>query len=401
MRRIVVVGAGLAGLRAVEALRKEGFDGAITLVGAEEVGPYDRPALSKQVLTGHKDPAGTLYRDAEHFADLQVDLRLGLPATSLDLAARRVGTGDGDLPFDGLVIATGSTPRLPAVADGGFPVHRLRTLEDARLLRNVLPEHRHVVILGAGFLGSEIASSARALGLEVTVVEAAAVPMARVVGTRIGEICAALHRAHGTRLICGAQVVSVAGSGRIGLADGRIIEGDLVIAAIGATPQTRWLAGTGLVGTGLAGADGVACDAYLNAGHPAVYAAGDVARWPNPLFGTSMRTEQWTNAVEQARRATANLLAGPGKGRPYAGSNYFWSDQYGVRIQSAGIADADEVRIVHGSPADFRFLAYYRKGDRLVGAFAMDLPVPLIRSKLLIEARTHWEEALSLVEAGV
>ncbi|MDP4511790.1 NAD(P)/FAD-dependent oxidoreductase [Nonomuraea turcica] len=395
MKRIVVVGAGLAGLRAAEALRRAGFDGAITLLGAEQIGPYDRPALSKQVLTGEKDPADTVYRSDAHFADLRVDLRLGQPATALDLTSRKVGTSDGDLPFDGLIMATGATARLPAVEGKSSPIHRLRTLEDAQALRNALPEHRHVVIIGAGFIGSEIASSARMLGLEVTVLEAAAAPLARVAGRQMGEICAALHREHGTRLICGTRVASIEGGGRVRLADGRIVEGDLVVAGIGAVPETGWLADSGLTV-----ADGLVCDPFLNAGHPAVYAAGDVVRWPNPLFGTSMRTEQWTNAVEQARRAAANLLAGPRGRKPYAGVNYFWSDQYGVRIQSAGIAAADEVRIVGGSPAEFRFLAYYRKGDRLVGAFAMDQPVPLIRSKLLIEARTSWDEALSRVKAG-
>ncbi|MDP4505300.1 NAD(P)/FAD-dependent oxidoreductase [Nonomuraea turcica] len=395
MKRIVVVGAGLAGLRTVEALRKLGFDGAVTLLGAEEIGPYDRPPLSKQVLTGKGDPAETAYRSAAHYADLRVELRLGQPATALDLTSRTVKTDGGELSFDGLIVATGAAARLLAVESGPSRIHRLRTLDDARELRDALQVSRHVVVIGAGFIGSEIASSARMLGLEVTLLEAAPVPLARVVGPQIGQICAALHRENGTRLICGAQVGSVEGSGRVRLTDGRIIEGDLVVAGIGAAPETGWLASSGLTV-----ADGLVCDPFLSAGHPAVYAAGDVVRWRNPLFGTSMRTEQWTNAVEQARRAAANLLADPGKGQPYAGVNYFWSDQYGVRIQSAGIAEADEVRVVHGSPAEFRFLAYYRKGDRLVGAFAMDQPVPLVRSKLLIEARTSWEEALSLVRAG-
>src|SRR5258708_5069437 len=184
-------------------------------------------------------------------------------------------------------------------------------------------------------------------------------------------------------------------SRRVGLVNGRVIEADFVVAGVGAVPEPGWLAASGLVAD-----DGIVCDAFLNAGHPAVYACGDIARWWNPLFGMSMRTEHWTNAVEQGRRVAANLLAGTGKGRPYAGSNYFWSDQHGVRIQFAGITDADEVRVVHGSPMDFNFLAYYRKGDRLVGAFAMDNAVPLVRSKLMIERTAGWDEALTLVKEG-
>lgn len=393
MKRIVIVGAGLAGLRSAEALRKLGFDGAITLVGAEAVGPYDRPPLSKHVLTGGKAPEQTFYRTGDHYRDLRVELLLGRPVTALDLASRTVRTGHDDLPFDGLIVTTGSVARR--LAAGGSGVHVLRTYGDAVALRGALSASRHVVIIGAGFIGSEVASSARALGLEVTIVEAAPVPLTRVVGEAIGEVCAALHRANGTRLVCDAKVTAVEDGRRVRLADGRVIEGDLLVAGIGAVPETGWLAEAGL-----AVADGLVCDPSLNAGHPAVYAAGDVVRWHNPLFGRSMRTEQWTNAVEQARRAAANLLAGPGHGQPYAGSNYFWSDQYGVRIQFAGIGEADEIRVVHGSPAEFSFLAYYRKGDRLVGAFAMDQPVPLVRSKLLIERAAGWDEALSLVKEG-
>lgn len=398
MDRIVVVGAGLAGLRAAEALRQLGFEGAITLVGGEEIGPYDRPPLSKEVLTGEKDPAETVYRTAAEYDDLGVELRLGQPARALDLRSRTVRAGGNDIPFDGLIVATGTAARRLTVSCMSGGIHLLRTLEDARALRGALSSSRHVVVIGAGFIGSEVASSARALGLEVTILEAAPVPLGRVVGVQIGKVCAALHREHGSRLVCDAQVVAIEASHRrlrVRLADGRTIEGDLVVAGVGAVPQTEWLADSGLTI-----ADGLVCDEFLNAGHPAVYAAGDVARWRNPLFGMSMRTEQWTNATQQGRRAPENLLAGHGNGRPYHGSNYFWSDQYGVRIQFAGITDADEIRIVHGSPAEFRFLAYYRKGDRLVGAFAMEQPLPLVRSKLLIERATGWDEALSLAKEG-
>ncbi|QFG21313.1 NAD(P)/FAD-dependent oxidoreductase [Actinomadura sp. WMMB 499] len=395
MRRIVIVGAGLAGLRATEALRRLGFDGSITLIGAEEAGPYDRPPLSKEVLIGRKAAGETIYRHADYYDDLRVCLRLGRPATALDLKSRTVRSGGRDLPFDGLLLTTGSAARPLTVDGASTGVYLLRTLDDAIALRAGLAECRHVVIIGAGFIGSEVASSARALGLEATLVEAEPVPLSRVVGARIGKICAALHRENGTRVVCGAEVVAVEGGRRVRLADGRVLEGDLVVAGIGAVPRTGWLAGSGLTTD-----DGLVCDAYLNAGHPSVYAAGDLVRWFNPLFGTRMRTEQWTNAVEQSRQAAASLLAGPAQGRPYAGSNYFWSDQYGTRIQFAGVTDADEIRVVNGSSSEFEFLAYYRRGDRLVGAFAMDNALPLIRSKLLIERSARWDEALASVESG-
>jgi NADPH-dependent 2,4-dienoyl-CoA reductase/sulfur reductase-like enzyme len=215
----------------------------------------------------------------------------------------------------------------------------------------------------------------------------------------MGSACAALHRDNGTRVVTGAAVAGLEGDGRVervALTDGTRLDADLVVVGVGVRPLTDWLAGSGLSLD-----DGVVCDATLNAGAPGVFAAGDVARWPNPLFGLTMRCEQWTNAVEQGRHAAANLLAGPGAAAPFAGSNYFWSDQYGIRIQFAGVPSAEGVHVVAGEAAEHRFLALYRAGGRVVGALAMRSPRELMRARLLIERRASWDDALAeLGEAG-
>jgi NADPH-dependent 2,4-dienoyl-CoA reductase/sulfur reductase-like enzyme len=390
---VVIAGAGLAGLRTAEALRREGFDGSLVLLGAEHTPPYDRPPLSKEVLTGAREANDTIYRPEAHYASLEVDLRLGRPAGRLDLRNQTVLAGEEQVPFDRLVVATGSRPRTLGLGGGLDGVHVLRTIGDAVRLRELFAARPRVVIVGAGFIGAEVASSARALGLDVTVIEAAPTPLARAAGPWLGEISARLHRAHGTTLICGRSLTEIGGNGHIDhvrLDDGQVIECDLLVIGVGVRPNIEWLAHSGLTLD-----DGLVCNSGLNAGHPAVFAAGDVARWPNELFGQVSRGEQWTNAAEQARHVARNLFTDqPGK-HPFRGSNYFWSDQYGVKIQFAGISDADEARIVEGSPEEFRFIAYYRKGQRLVGAFAMNSPRHLAHAKRRIEGGADWNEALA------
>jgi NADPH-dependent 2,4-dienoyl-CoA reductase/sulfur reductase-like enzyme len=398
VRTVVVVGAGLAGLRAAEALRGRGFDGRLVLAGAESELPYDRPPLSKQVLTGEWAPESAALRDAEHFERLSIELLLDSPASSLDLGARTVTVGGRPLGFDGLILATGATPRRLPGADGLAGVHVLRSLDDARAVRRALEGSPRVVVIGAGFIGGEVAASARSRGLDVTILEAQPAPLTRVLGEQMGLACAGLHRDHGVRLITGAGVRALEGDGRVErvmLADGSRLEADLVVVGIGVTPSTAWLEGSGLELR-----DGVVCDATLGAGAPGVFAAGDVARWPNPLFDATMRCEQWTNAVEQGRHAARNLLAGAREATPFAGSNYFWSDQYGIRIQFAGVPFAQTVQVVAGDPAEHRFLALYGHGGRLVGALAMRSPRDLMRAKLLIERRAGWDEALAELASG-
>jgi NADPH-dependent 2,4-dienoyl-CoA reductase/sulfur reductase-like enzyme len=391
--RIVVVGASLAGLRAVETLRKLGFEGGIALVGEESHLPYDRPPLSKEVLKGERSPATVMFREAAFFEELGVEVLNGRKATALDLNHREVLLGSERLPFDGAILATGSAPRrLP-----GTPplegVYTLRTLDDTRALLDAFAGRPKVAVVGAGFIGSEVASSARSRGLDVTVIEALPVPLIRAVGQAMGAVCASLHRDGGTGLRCGVGVEAVEGSGRverIRLTDGSAVDADVVIIGVGVSPATEWLEGSGLVIR-----NGLACEATLRAGPPFVYAAGDIVRWPNPLFETEMRLEHWTNATEQGAFAARNLLAGAAA-RPFESVPYFWSDQYGVRIQLVGLpqGDEDEVRVAHGSVQDRKFVALYRRKDRVVAAFGMNWPALVMQYRTKIMQRVTWEQAM-------
>ncbi|MEU5197441.1 NAD(P)/FAD-dependent oxidoreductase [Streptomyces scabiei] len=369
MRRIVVVGASAAGLAAAETLRREGYDGTLTLVGDEPHAPYDRPPLSKQLLAARWESDRLALRTPAHLDGLGLDLRLGTAATGLDPDRRRVRLADGDaLPYDALVIATGVRPRrLP-----GAGAHVLRTLDDALTLRERLTPGTRLVVVGAGFLGAEAAAVARGLGVEVTLLEPAPVPLAHAVGAEVGAVLSRAHLAHGVDLRTGVPVTEVTEDG-VRLADGTTVEADEVLVAIGSLPNTEWLAGSGLpVG------DGVLCDRYCEAA-PHVYAAGDVARWHNPLFGTSMRVEHRTNAAEQGMAVARNLLA-PGERRPFAPVPYFWSDQYDLKVQAYGVLRGhDDVTVVEGDLASRRFVALYRAGERVTGVLAAGMPPKTVR----------------------
>ncbi|ULR54949.1 NAD(P)/FAD-dependent oxidoreductase [Streptomyces deccanensis] len=385
MRRIVVVGASAAGLAATETLRREGYDGTLTLVGDEPHAPYDRPPLSKQLLSAEWDPDRLTLRTPDHLDGLDLDLRLGTAATGLDLRKRRVRLADGDtVPYDALVVATGVRPRrLP-----GEGAHVLRTLDDALGLRERLTPGTRLVVVGAGFLGAEAAAVARRLGVEVTLLEPAPVPLAHAVGGQVGAVLSRAHLDHGVDLRTGVTVTEVTEDG-VRLADGEVIEADEVLVAIGSRPNTEWLADSGL-GVG----DGVLCDAYCEAAKN-VYAAGDVARWYNPLFGTSMRVEHRTNAAEQGMAVARNLLAAdPDARRAFAPVPYFWSDQYDMKVQAYGwLRGHDEVSIVAGDPAERRFVAVYRTDDRVTGALAVGMPPKAIRQwRQAIASGAGWHE---------
>ncbi|MFE5207784.1 NAD(P)/FAD-dependent oxidoreductase [Streptomyces sp. NPDC056600] len=368
MRRIVVVGASAAGLTAAETLRREGFAGSLTLIGEEPHAPYDRPPLSKQVLSGAWVADRLSRRTEEALRALDLDLRLGAVATGLDTIARVVRLGDGgEVGYDGLIVATGVRPRgLP----GGGRV--LRTLRDALELRERLYAGRRLVVVGAGFLGAEAAGVARGLGCEVVLLEPAPVPLAHAVGAEVGEVLAAAHREHGVDLRTGVAVTEVVDGGVL-LADGSSVEGDEVLVAIGSWPNTEWLEGSGLEV-----ADGLVCDRFSEAA-PGVYGAGDVARWHNPLFGTSMRIEHRTNAAEQGMAAARNLLR-PQARTVFAPLPYFWSDQYDMKIHAYGhLRGHDTVEIAEGDLGQRRFLAAYRAEGRLVGALAVGMPPKAVR----------------------
>ncbi|GGX47522.1 NAD(P)/FAD-dependent oxidoreductase [Streptomyces noursei] len=386
MNRIVIVGASAAGLTAAETLRRRGWDGTLTLIGEESRPPYDRPPLSKQVLTGAWGPERAALRSPPDLARLRADLRLGQRAVALDVPGRRVRlAGGASIGFDALVIATGVAPRrLPDSDLAG--VHVLRTLDDAIALRAALRAGPRVVVVGAGFLGTEVAAAARAMGLDVTVAEPEPVPVRRPFGNRIGALVAELHRAHGTRLRCGVPVRRLRGAGGrvtgVELGDGTMLPADVVIMALGAVPATGWLEGSGLrLG------DGVECDAYCQAA-PGIYAAGDVASWPNAHFGTRMRLEHRMNATEQAMAVAGNLL---GDATPFTPVPYFWTDQYDTRIQAYGIFPPDaEMRIVYGDTSDGHFAAAYRHHGRVVGVLGWNAPRQARTLRRLVVDRAPW-----------
>jgi 3-phenylpropionate/trans-cinnamate dioxygenase ferredoxin reductase component len=385
---VVVVGASLAGVRAAEALRREGFTGRLTLIGAERhFPPYDRPPLSKELLLGAWQPERARLRVS---ADLDAELALGQRATGLDLDRRQVTTsGGGAVGFDGLVIATGAAPRWPSLPGTDLAgVLALRTVEDSLVLQRELAAGPRVVVVGAGFIGCEVASACRQQGLDVTVVEVLPLPLIRVLGPDMGEIVRAYHDKRGVLFRLGAKVAGLRGSGRVrqvDLTDGTSLQADLVVLAIGAVPETRWLDGCGLVLD-----DGVVCDQTCAAvGAYDVVAAGDVARWFNPLFGETMRVEHWSNAAEQAEAAAATLLAGRHAAEPYQAVPYFWSDQHGKKLQFVGIP-AGSAHVVEGSVADERFVAAYERSGRVVGALVFSWPARMARYRRLIAARTDF-----------
>ncbi|MGW7422832.1 NAD(P)/FAD-dependent oxidoreductase [Streptomyces sp. NPDC054813] len=386
MNRIVIVGASAAGLAAAETIRRRGWDGHLTLIGEESRPPYDRPPLSKQILTGAWEPERATLRTLRDLDRLKADLRLGQRAVTLDVPGRRVRLADGaSVGFDALVIATGVAPRrLPDSDLAG--VHVLRTLDDAIALRAALLAGPRVVVVGAGFLGTEVAAAARALGLDVTVAEPEPVPVRRPFRDRIGALVAELHRDHGTRLRCGVPVRRLRGAGGrvtgVELGDSTTLPADVVVLALGAAPATGWLEGSGLrLG------DGVECDAHCQAA-PGIYAAGDVASWPNPHFGTRMRLEHRMNATEQAMAAAGNLL---GDATPYAPVPYFWTDQYDTRIQAYGIfPPGAELRFVHGDPSDGHFAAAYGHHGRVVGVLGWNAPRQVRTLRRLVVDRAPW-----------
>jgi NADPH-dependent 2,4-dienoyl-CoA reductase/sulfur reductase-like enzyme len=399
LSHVVVVGASLAGVRAAETLRTNGFEGSITLVGDELHLPYDRPPLSKKVLAGEWEPDRIGLRKGDEYGVLELDLRLGMRAERLDPVGRVVHLSDGStLSYDGLIVATGCAPRrLPGQPVGLPGLFELRTLDDSLALRGALDESpARVLVIGAGFIGSEVAATARQRGLDVTVVEALPVPLVRGLGVQMGGACAALHLDHGVDLRLGVGVEGFDGTTRIErvrLSDGSAVEADVVVVGVGVAPVTDWLAGSGLELR-----DGVVCDETLAAGPAGVYAAGDIARWPNRLFGEEMRVEHWTNAAEQGAAAAANLLAAAvgTAPAPYAPVPFFWSDQYDARIQFVGRSSSDdEVRVVHGSVEDRSFVALYGRDGRLRGALGMSQPRLLMPYRKLLSTGVSWEDALS------
>ncbi|MFJ5291981.1 NAD(P)/FAD-dependent oxidoreductase [Streptomyces sp. NPDC088348] len=372
--RIAVVGASAAGLGVVEGLRREGYAGGLTLIGDEPHLPYDRPPLSKQLLTGEWGSDRLGLRGAAAIEALGLDLRLGTKAVALDTRSREVRLDRGGaVGYDALVVATGAAPRWLAGTRGVAGVHVLRTLEDALGFRAELRPGVRLVVVGAGFLGAEAAAVARGAGAEVTMVTDAALPLGDVLGPVLGGMLAGVHVEHGVRIVSGTRAGTVlADHGRatgVRLTDGRVLDADAVLVAVGAVPNVGWLAGSG-VPLG----DGVECDATLYAGS-GVWAAGDVANWPHPRTGSRIRIEHRTNAAEQGIAVARNILAGPGRAVPFDPVPYVWSDQYGLRLQIYGrTRGTDTVRIVEGAPEDRKLVALYADGGRVRGVVGVNMP---------------------------
>ncbi len=398
---VVVVGASLAGLRAAEEVRHEGHTGPVIIVGEEIHAPYDRPPLSKQVLAGKWDVARIHHHAPDVLDTLGLEFRLGRRATRLDVDGRALWTDDGDvLHYDGLIVATGASARTLPDTEGQPAVRALRTLDDCVAIRQTLlaaGDGARVVVIGAGFIGSEVAATCRGLGAEVTVVEALPTPLGRVLGTEMGEACAGLHRAEGVTVLTGVGVDRVAatpGSGPaavVHLADGTALEADLVVVGIGVVPATSWLEDSGLDLD-----NGVVCTESLFAAD-AVVAAGDVARWTHPGLGEQLRVEHWTNAAEGGAAAARNLLAGSSVAVPYDPVPFFWSDQYATKIQVIGLPGPDdEVVVVEGSAEEGKLVALYRRGDRLRAVLAFSRPRHLMAYRPLLAAGASFDEALAV-----
>ncbi|GLZ08137.1 ferredoxin reductase [Actinomadura sp. NBRC 104412] len=379
---IAVIGASVAGVAAADELRRLGHTGDILLVGDEPHLPYDRPPLSKGLLTGTIEPGSVYLREREHYDRQGITLRLGTPAVRLD--GRRVKLADGRiLSPDAVIIATGARARPFPGGAARDTVVTLRGLDDARRLQRRLTPGTAVVVVGAGFIGGEVAASLRELGLKVTLVEAAPLPLAQLAGE---DAAAAILRAHveaGIRVLCGTPVEGIEWAGdreRIILADGRQVDGDLVVVGLGAIPNTEWLADSGLdIG------NGVRCDATGATGLPGVYAIGDVASWHDPKLGRHIRHEHWTSAREQARIAAAHVLGLEPAPSPTGGVPYFWSDQHGRRIQSLGHPElADESHVVHGSLDGDSFVVLYGRSGTVIGAVGYNAAAQLMRHRAAI-----------------
>ncbi len=389
MHDVVVVGGSIAGFMAASELRVAGFDGRIRIVGDEPVRTYQRPPLSKGVLSG--DDAETTAWAAALDDDLEIDWLLGERATSVDLSSNVLGLrGDDSISFDGLVIASGATPRRLSGQPDLAGVHVVRSLDDSLGLRADLdagPDR--VVVIGAGFIGAEVAATCRRRGHAVTIVEPLEQPLVRVLGQEIGRAIASVHRAEGVDVRLGIGVDALDGTDRVEtvlLSDGSRLDADIVVVGIGVEPNTAWLERSGVPVD-----NGVVADSTCLVA-PGVVACGDVARWDSPRYGP-VRIEHWDHAVDMGRAAGRRLLADDGEAVDFDPVPWFWSDQYDVRLQLAGRADG-EMAVVHGSIDEGKFVALYGRDGMVTGALGWNWPAKTVRYRMALEDGLSWDEAV-------
>jgi len=377
---VVIVGGGLAAQRCAETLRRRGYVAPVRIVCGEPEAPYDRPPLSKAVLAGSAEEETTAFRPAGWYEEQEVELLLDAPAERLEPEAHRIVLAAGEeLTYGKLLIATGGAPRRLPFLEGYENVHYLRTLADARRLRGQLRSGARLAIVGAGFIGQEVAATAKGLGAEVTIIEALEVPLAPILGAELGRWFADLHLEEGVRLLTGAMLARAEGSGRVErllLADGTAVECDVVLVGIGTVPATSWLESSGLPG------NGVEVDSHGHTGQPDVFAAGDASIPFDHRFGFYARTEHWDAAAWQgAAVAKAMLGEEPGPPPPLPS---FWSDQYGVRIQSVGHPQHGEQVLVEGDPAGRDFEAVFIRDGRPIAGLSVGRPraIPALRKRI-------------------
>lgn len=392
LQRIVIVGGSAAGVSAADALREGGFDGEVTLLSAEVHMPYDKPSLSKQILTTEEArPQGYPLRDADHYANNRIGLELGARATKLDDKRRIVHTADGrSFSYDGLVIASGCRARTFSTTTGK-PLPTIRTLDDAFWLKEHARQARKAVVIGTGFIGLEVAASLTSLGIAVTVVGASARVLERSFGPEMAGYVERLHAENGVSIVTGTSIRTVTetdGRYEVTLDDGRVLETELVIVGIGVECNTEWLSGSGV---NLA--DGVLCDSAGFTSVANVVAAGDVACAFHPLYQAHTRIEHWTNAIEQGRTAALNLVLGERK--PYGAVPYFWTDQFGYKFQSYGrILPGDEMVVVEGGLDSEQFVALYGSASGFHCAVSLGQARSLRGYRKLLNRRATWAEAL-------
>lgn len=395
--QLVVVGASLAGLHAVRGARSAGYSGPITLVGSECHLPYDRPPLSKQHLGEHEVPPEKLAERAELEETLDVKLLLGSSAIGVDLDRRVLNLSNGDIRYGALVIATGSDAKHIPGTSAIDAVVSLRTYEDAQRIRQRLRPGANIVVIGAGLIGSEVASSAATRGARVTLVEASTAPLLRVVGSEVGALIAQTQLTSGIDLKLGVvveRIDSVENGATVTLSDGSMLKADLVVVGIGSTPATAWLTESGLK---LEDDRSIACDAHLCAAQ-GVYAAGDVITWWNGAYQSRVRMENWTNAMSQGRHAGRNAIAGQRQTTPYVGISYVWSDLHGIRIQIAGtIENADLEVIVPGDPLT-GLIAVYRRGNTALGIVSADQSSAMARGKRLLAKPGNFDAVVETLQ---